>query len=122
MTVFIRLASAETITVVMPLYFYANSDSKDCYRMSITAKLFSNMLKRTGADAVMILDSPTPQLEGFFDIPVDNLKVQVGRNRTSKHRVLFFILAPCTNRGLKISSFILLMSIHFRLSRYFAIG
>ena len=85
MTVFIRLASAETITVVMPLYFYANSDSKDCYRMSITAKLFSNMLKRTGADAVMILDSPTPQLEGFFDIPVDNLKVQVRRNRPSKH-------------------------------------
>ena len=72
---FSRLASAETITAVMPLYFYANSDSKDCYRMSITGKLFANMLKRAGADSIMILDSPTPQLEGFFDVNVDNLKV-----------------------------------------------
>ena len=58
----------------MPLYFYANSDSKDCYRMSITGKLFANMLKTAGVDSVIILDSPTPQLEGFFDMNVDNLK------------------------------------------------
>ena len=43
--------------------------------MSITGKLFANMLKRAGADSIMILDSPTPQLEGFFDVNVDNLKV-----------------------------------------------
>ena len=43
--------------------------------MSITGKLFANMLKRAGVDAVIILDSPTPQLEGFFDVAVDNLKV-----------------------------------------------
>ena len=74
-TIFIRLASAERITVIMPLYFYANSDSKDCYRVSITGKLFANMLKRAGVDSVIILDAPTPQLEGFFDMNVDNLKV-----------------------------------------------
>ena len=74
---FIRLASAQTITVIMPYYFYANCDSKDCYRLSITAKLFANMLKRAGADTVMILDSPTPQLEGFFDMTIDNLKVSI---------------------------------------------
>ena len=73
--IFIRLASAERITVIMPLYFYANSDSKDCYRVSITGKLFANMLKRAGVDSVIILDAPTPQLEGFFDMNVDNLKV-----------------------------------------------
>ena len=74
---FIRLADAQTITVIMPYYFYANCDSKDCYRLSITAKLFANMLKRAGVDSVMILDSPTPQLEGFFDMKVDNLKVRI---------------------------------------------
>ena len=66
----------------MPLYFYANSDSKDCYRMSITGKLFANMLKRAGVDSVIILDSPTPQLEGFFDMNVDNLKAS--KNNTKK--------------------------------------
>lgn len=43
--------------------------------MSITGKLFANMLKKAGVDSVMILDSHTPQIEGFFDMPVDNLKV-----------------------------------------------
>ena len=43
--------------------------------MSITGKLFANMLKTAGVDSVIILDSPTPQLEGFFDMNVDNLKV-----------------------------------------------
>ena len=45
--------------------------------MSITGKLFATMLKTAGVDSVIILDSPTPQLEGFFDMNVDNLKVCV---------------------------------------------
>ena len=45
--------------------------------MSITGKLFATMLKTAGVDSVIILDSPTPQLEGFFDMNVDNLKVSV---------------------------------------------
>ena len=71
----------------MPLYFYANSDSKDCYRMSITGKLFATMLKTAGVDSVIILDSPTPQLEGFFDMNVDNLKVSAVRENKEEYEV-----------------------------------
>jgi len=71
-----RLSAAATITVVMPLFFYSQADNKDNYRMSITGKLVANMLKKAGVSKVMILDPRTPQLEGFFDGPIDAIKVE----------------------------------------------
>ena len=70
------MAAAASITVVMPLYFYSQADNKDNYRMSITGKLVANMLGRAGVTSVMILDPKTPQLEGFFDMAIDAIKVQ----------------------------------------------
>ena len=69
------MSAAATITVVMPLFFYSQADNKDNYRMSITGKLVANMLKKAGVSKVMILDPRTPQLEGFFDGPIDAIKV-----------------------------------------------
>ena len=60
----------------MPLFFYSQADNKDNYRMSITGKLVANMLKKAGVSKVMILDPRTPQLEGFFDGPIDAIKVR----------------------------------------------
>jgi len=62
--------------VVMPLFFYSQADNKDNYRVSITGKLVANMLKKAGVSKVMILDPRTPQLEGFFDAPIDAIKVE----------------------------------------------
>eukprot|EP00092_Neocalanus_flemingeri_P010273 GFUD01011069.1.p1 GENE.GFUD01011069.1~~GFUD01011069.1.p1 ORF type:complete len:412 (+),score=111.32 GFUD01011069.1:237-1472(+) len=71
-----KLASAESITVVTPYFPYSKGDQKSSLRSPITAKLVANMLKRAGANHLMMLDPHSPQLEGFFDHPVDCLKVE----------------------------------------------
>jgi len=71
-----KLASAETITVVTPYFPYSKGDQKSSLRSPITSKLIANMMKRAGADHLMMLDPHSPQLEGFFDHPVDCLKVE----------------------------------------------
>ena len=68
-----RRASAKRITVVMPYYGYARKDRKDEGRVPITAKLVANMLAVAGADRVLTMDLHAPQIQGFFDIPVDHL-------------------------------------------------
>lgn len=68
-----RRASAKRITAVMPYFGYARQDRKDQPRVSITAKLVSNLLTEAGADRVITMDLHTPQLQGFFDIPLDHL-------------------------------------------------
>jgi len=82
-----RLAAAASITVVMPLYFYSQADNKDNYRMSITGKLVANMLRRAGVTNVMVLDPRTPQLEGFFDMAIDTIKVEPLISHWIKHNV-----------------------------------
>ena len=69
----LRRASAGTINVVIPYYGYARSDRKARSREPITAKLVADMLQKAGADRVLSLDLHAPQIQGFFDIPVDNL-------------------------------------------------
>jgi len=71
-----KLASAETINVVTPYFPYSKGDQKSSLRSPITSKLIANMMKRAGADHLMMLDPHSPQLEGFFDHPVDCLKVE----------------------------------------------
>lgn len=69
----LRRASAKTVNVVMPYYGYARQDRKARPREPITAKLVANMLQGAGADRVLTLDLHAPQIQGFFDIPVDHL-------------------------------------------------
>src|SRR5437868_11903359 len=69
---FVR-ASAERITAVMPYYGYARQDRKDEGRVPITAKLVANLITRAGADRVLTMDLHSPQIQGFFDVPVDNM-------------------------------------------------
>jgi ribose-phosphate pyrophosphokinase len=68
-----RRASAERITAVLPYFGYARQDRKDEGRVPITAKLVANMITTAGADRVLTVDLHAAQIQGFFDIPVDNL-------------------------------------------------
>ena len=72
-----RLASAQSITVITPYFPYSKGDQKSSLRSPITAKLMANMIKKAGANQIMMLDAHSPQLEGFFDHPVDCLKVRM---------------------------------------------
>ena len=68
-----RRASAERITAVVPYFGYARQDRKDEGRTPITAKLAANLIATAGADRVLTMDLHAAQIQGFFDIPVDNL-------------------------------------------------
>lgn len=68
-----RRASASRITAVIPYFGYARQDRKAANREPITAKLVANLVSTAGADRVMTLDLHSGQIQGFFDIPVDNL-------------------------------------------------
>ncbi|NLP04063.1 MAG: ribose-phosphate pyrophosphokinase [Fibrobacter sp.] len=66
-------ASAGRITAVVPYFPYARSDKKDEPRISITARLMADLLQTAGADRVMTMNLHSPQIQGFFRIPVDHL-------------------------------------------------
>ena len=68
-----RRASARKVTAVIPYFGYARQDRKDQPRVAITAKLVANLLAEAGADRVITMDLHAPQIQGFFDIPVDHL-------------------------------------------------
>ncbi|KAI5847707.1 phosphoribosyltransferase-like protein [Morchella snyderi] len=68
-----KTASARRITAVMPNFPYARQDKKDKSRAPISAKLVANMLQRAGCDHVITMDLHASQIQGFFDVPVDNL-------------------------------------------------
>ncbi|GAB2477252.1 ribose-phosphate pyrophosphokinase [Luteococcus sediminum] len=68
-----RGASAEYITAVMPHYAYARSDKKDASRISMGGRLVADMLKTAGATRVLTMSLHSPQVQGFFSMPVDQL-------------------------------------------------
>ncbi|MDX2034198.1 MAG: ribose-phosphate pyrophosphokinase [Blastocatellia bacterium] len=68
-----RRSSADRITVVIPYYGYARGDKKDKPRIPISARLVANLITTAGADRVLTIDLHAPQIQGFFDIPVDHL-------------------------------------------------
>ncbi|MDR1007605.1 MAG: ribose-phosphate pyrophosphokinase [Campylobacteraceae bacterium] len=69
----LRRSSANSITAVIPYFGYARQDRKAAPRVPITAKLISNMLQAAGINRVVTIDLHAGQIQGFFDIPVDNL-------------------------------------------------
>ena len=71
----VKRASAERITAVIPYYGYGRQDRKHIGRVPITAKLVANLIEAAGADRVLTLDLHAGQIQGFFDIPVDNLMI-----------------------------------------------
>ncbi|OQX54187.1 MAG: phosphoribosylpyrophosphate synthetase [Candidatus Aminicenantes bacterium 4484_214] len=68
-----KRASAERITAVIPYYCYARQDWKDRPRVPISARLVADLLEKAGANRVLTMDLHSPQIQGFFSIPVDNL-------------------------------------------------
>jgi ribose-phosphate pyrophosphokinase len=68
-----RGASASRVTVVMPFYAYARSDKKDAPRISIGGRLVADLLVTAGADRVLAMTMHSPQVDGFFSVPVDHL-------------------------------------------------
>jgi ribose-phosphate pyrophosphokinase len=69
----LKRASAGRINAVIPFYGYARQDRKSKSREPITAKLVANLIEAAGADRVITMDLHAPQIQGFFDIPVDHL-------------------------------------------------
>ena len=69
----LKRSSAKNITAVIPYFGYARQDRKVSPRTSISAKLVSNLITKAGADRVVTVDLHAGQIQGFFDIPVDNL-------------------------------------------------
>jgi ribose-phosphate pyrophosphokinase len=70
----LKRASAKSINIVMPYYGYARQDRKARAREPIAAKLVANLIETAGADRVISLDLHAPQIQGFFDIPIDHLQ------------------------------------------------
>ena len=69
----LRRSSARRITAVIPYFGYARQDRKPGPRTPISAKLVANLIERAGTDRVLTLDLHAGQIQGFFDIPTDNL-------------------------------------------------
>jgi ribose-phosphate pyrophosphokinase len=72
-----RRSSAKRITAVIPYFGYARQDRKSASRTPITAKLVANLLVTAGADRILTMDLHAGQIQGFFDIPVDDLTSRV---------------------------------------------
>lgn len=69
----LRRSSANSITAIIPYFGYARQDRKANPRVPITAKLVANLIQAAGIDRVATIDLHAGQIQGFFDIPVDNL-------------------------------------------------
>ena len=73
----LKRASAERITAVIPYYCYARQDWKDRPRVPLSARLIADLLENAGAGRVLTMDLHSPQIQGFFSVPVDNLMAGV---------------------------------------------
>lgn len=92
----LRRAAAKSITAVIPYFGYARQDRKDKPRVPITAKLVANLLVNAGVNHVLTVDFHADQVQGFFDIPVDNLYGRLVMADTIKKSGLrdFIVVAP----------------------------
>jgi len=83
-----RRSSAKRITAVIPYFGYARQDRKSASRTPITAKLVANLLTTSGADRVLTMDLHAGQIQGFFDIPVDDLTSRLVFAKDIKRNVI----------------------------------
>jgi len=83
----LRRASARRVTAVVPYYGYARQDRKTGSRTPISAKLVANLITHAGADRVMTIDLHAGQIQGFFDIPTDNLYASPVMVRDIRERI-----------------------------------
>ena len=70
----LKRASAKSINVIMPYYGYSRQDRKAAARQPISAKLMADLLQTAGANRVLCMDLHADQIQGFFDIPIDNFR------------------------------------------------
>ena len=82
-----RRSSADRITAVMPYFGYARQDRKSASRTPITAKLVANLLTKSGADRIITMDLHAGQIQGFFDIPVDDLTSRIAFSNDIKEAI-----------------------------------
>jgi ribose-phosphate pyrophosphokinase 1 len=82
-----KTASARRITAVIPSFPYSRQNKKDKSRVPITAKMIANMITVAGAEHVITVDLHASQIQGFFDIPVDNLTCEPSIARWIRHKV-----------------------------------
>lgn len=101
----LKRSSARRITAVMPWYGYSKQDRKATSREPITAKLVANLLTAAGADRILTLDLHASQIQGFFDIPCDNLYAMPILSKHFQRMNLknFVVVAP-DEGGVKINS------------------
>lgn len=105
-----RRASAGRITAVIPYFGYARQDRKAHSRDPISAKLVANIITTAGADRVLTMDLHAAQIQGFFDIPVDNLAggnifVKHYRDLIRKHPDDFIVVSPDVGSVARARSF-----------------
>ena len=99
-----KRASARKIAAVIPYFGYARQDRKDQPRVSITAKLVANLITTAGADRVITMDLHAPQIQGFFDIPVDHLySSAILVKNFKKHKVTNLAVASPDVGGIKMA-------------------
>jgi ribose-phosphate pyrophosphokinase len=94
-----KRASAGRITAVLPYYGYGRSDKKDQPRVPITARLLANLIETAGADRVLTVDLHAGQIQGFFNIPVDELTALYILSRYFKERDLSEVTVLATDVG-----------------------
>ncbi|MCX5777237.1 MAG: ribose-phosphate pyrophosphokinase [Candidatus Firestonebacteria bacterium] len=99
-----KRASARRISVVIPYYAYARQDRKDQPRVAISAKLIANLLTSAGASRIIAMDFHAPQVQGFFDIPVDHLIAEpVLAREFAKKKVKDLVVAASDMGGSKMA-------------------
>ena len=94
-----RRASAGRITAVIPYFAYGRSDKKDQPRVPITARLIANMIEVAGADRILSVDLHAGQIQGFFNIPVDELTALYDLSRYFRDQRLDDVVVVATDLG-----------------------
>jgi len=95
----VKRASAGRVTAVVPYYAYGRSDKKDQPRVPITARLLANMIETAGADRVLTVDLHAGQIQGFFNIPVDELTALYMISRSFKEKQLSNAVVVAADEG-----------------------
>ncbi|MFH1613198.1 MAG: ribose-phosphate pyrophosphokinase [bacterium] len=103
-----KRSSVSRITAVMPYYCYARQDVKDASRVPITAKLVADLILKAGANRLLTIDLHSPQIQGFFDIPVDHLygaPIFVKYFNQIKNKENYIVVSPDVGRVKRSRSF-----------------